>query len=470
MFRISVLKPGFTLDVPATLMGAGFFFLALSGKNVAKSTKSFGKINQVQTEVVPLLINYDVDGIPSVDGHTTKFDGYTVIGNGQSYGPIGVAEPNSVTFRCVISGTKYFELDDNNKTLVADASWQIGKLASAVLEAGFYLPVVPGSSEATVGGCVAADVHGKNGHINGGFGDHLLSLTLYDPTTGKKSVVKPNEQKFAQTIGGYGATGIILDAKIRLKDRPGASMLLGSSCAHSPSQLLEMLDTFAVSSDDVGGWFTVSGNKFFSKVFWAQWSNDTQSQTANKISIPKSLIFKILGYKLWRRLFAWLLVRYIFYFDTRTKILSPHEVFFPLSSLKGWEKFYGASFIERQFLVPIGEGDNTLRHIVKMMKKYRLVSLFSGIKLFKGSRKGIMSFANEGWGISLQYSPTFRDFDNELTQYMIDKNLPEYLAKSQQFTTSFPAGYANHTQWFDLMKKNKVNSTLVNWLASERNR
>ena len=436
---------------------------------MVKITKSFGNINQVQTEVVPLLVNYVVEGVPSVDGHITNFDGYTVVGNSQSYGPIGIAESNSVTFHCVSSGKKYFELDPANKTLVAESSWQIGKLASAVLEAGFYLPVVPGSSEATLGGCVAADVHGKNGHINGGFGDHLLSLTLYDPITSKKNVITPNEPKFAQTIGGYGATGIILDAKIKLKDRPGATMVLGSSCAYSPTQLLEMLNTFAGSSDDVGGWFSVSGNKFFSKVFWAQWSNDTHPQTANKISISKSFIFKILGYKLWRRFFGWLLVRYIFYFDNKTKILSPHEVLFPLSSLKGWEKFYGASFIERQFLVPIEDGDDTVQHIVKMMKKHRLVSLFSGIKLFKGSRRGIMSFANEGWGVSLQYSPAFKNFDYELTQYLIKKNLPEYIAKSQQFTSSFPAGYANYTQWFDLMKKNKVNSTLVNWLASGRN-
>ena len=74
-------------------------------------------------------------------------------------------------------------------------------------------------------------------------------------------------------------------------------------------------------------------------------------------------------------------------------------------------------------------------------------SLFSGIKLFSGKRVGKMSFAQDGFSISIQYSSGEIEFDKAITRYLIDQKLPEYIAKSQSVSSSFPIGYQDYKNW-----------------------
>jgi hypothetical protein len=75
-----------------------------------------------------------------------------------------------------------------------------------------------------------------------------------------------------------------------------------------------------------------------------------------------------------------------------------------------------------------------------------------------------MSFANEGICLSIQYESHLKELDNELTIFLLKQGFPEYIAKIQQTSTSFPTGYKRYKTWFNIAKKNKVDSILMSWL------
>ena len=75
-----------------------------------------------------------------------------------------------------------------------------------------------------------------------------------------------------------------------------------------------------------------------------------------------------------------------------------------------------------------------------------------------------MSFANEGISFAIQYSPAHTAFDQFLTSYMKDNDCPEYIAKIQRLSTSFPAGYPNYKRWFSIAERNNIDSRVLSWL------
>ena len=83
---------------------------------------------------------------------------------------------------------------------------------------GFFLPVTPGTKYVTVGGAIANDIHGKNHHVAGAFGRHVLRFELVR-SDGSRFVCSPieNPEWFAATIGGMGLTGLMTWAEIRLR-------------------------------------------------------------------------------------------------------------------------------------------------------------------------------------------------------------------------------------------------------------
>ncbi|HEV8240578.1 MAG TPA: FAD-binding oxidoreductase [Thermoanaerobaculia bacterium] len=102
-----------------------------------------------------------------------------------------------------------------------EAGITLGKLFAFAAARGLYLPVQPGHPDITVGGCIAADVHGKSPALDGTFRRWVVELTLFHPARGLQTAsAEENAELFELTCGGYGLTGHIVAATLQLRPLP----------------------------------------------------------------------------------------------------------------------------------------------------------------------------------------------------------------------------------------------------------
>lgn len=439
--------------------------LQTSIKNISGG---FGGVSKVSGSVVDIDISSIGISAPRLsESESISFRTYIAAGALQSFGPMAVADSDGVAFRIVRTAGQPIVIDEANYTVIVDSNVSIRDLDSYLRAKGYSFPVMPGAEDASIGGCIAADVHGKNGHKFGSFGDHVVGFSLFDPFSNTSRWVTVDDSDFCWTIGGFGVTGVILIASLKIIQLPGHSLLLRSIKCNSLQSLIDIMIANADSADDIGGWFSPWRDKILGKVFVANWSQTPPIASSQMPAILSSFIFMILGLALWRR-FSSLFLSFYIYIRPEPKFPQiPTHVLFPLAGLVGWNKFFGKSFVERQFVVPLDQGVSAVETVLALLRHHRVHTPLCAVKIFKGSRVGPMSFANEGISFSIQYETRYSVLDAELTAFLKLHSYPEYLAKVQQTSTGFPAGYRQYEQWFALASKNKVNSILINWLRNE---
>lgn len=137
-------------------------------------------------------------------------------GNGRSYGDSCYAESNHVIAMDGLN--RFIEADWASGRIKAEAGVLLADVLSIAVPNGWFVPVTPGTKYVTLGGAIANDVHGKNHHVRGTFGRHVLSFGLSRSDQAAELVCSPtqNEALFAASIGGLGLTGIITWVEFQL--------------------------------------------------------------------------------------------------------------------------------------------------------------------------------------------------------------------------------------------------------------
>lgn len=131
------------------------------------------------------------------------------IGNQRSYSDVCIPVDKTI----IKAPTRIFDFNADKGIIIAGGGATLGQAAKAAK--GWFLPVTPGTRHATVGGCIANDVHGKNHQTAGSFGNHIRAIYLWQ-TGGRRSILYPEHPLFSATIGGLGLTGCIDRAEIQL--------------------------------------------------------------------------------------------------------------------------------------------------------------------------------------------------------------------------------------------------------------
>jgi FAD/FMN-containing dehydrogenase len=137
-------------------------------------------------------------------------------GNGRSYGDSNLNPGGALLLGTQLD--RFIAFDPATGVLRCEGGVLLSTILRLVVPQGWFLPVTPGTQFVTMGGAIANDVHGKNHHLAGSFGNHILQFELLR-SDGSRRTCSPHENAdwYAATIGGLGLTGLITWAEIQLK-------------------------------------------------------------------------------------------------------------------------------------------------------------------------------------------------------------------------------------------------------------
>jgi decaprenylphospho-beta-D-ribofuranose 2-oxidase len=291
-----------------------------------------------------------------------------------------------------------FEADTG--VLDVEAGTRIGEIASLLAPRGWMPAVMPGTGFATIGGCIAQDVHGKNHHHLGSFGQHLLSITLAQH--GKLIEVTPGTPLFRATCGGLGQTGIITAAKIQLIRTLGDVVTVTERRAHNWAEHLAMLDTSEASY--TVGWIdaTATGDALGRGIVEeGETAKGLTKPRANPLKVPidapkwalSNPIVRAFNAAYYHRVPA----------HGRTLVKSLNEFFFPLDKIHDWNRLYGRrGFHQFQCVVPLDRAE-VLRGMVADISGSGLASPLAVLKRMGKGRAGYISFPMEGYTLAIDF-------------------------------------------------------------------
>jgi FAD/FMN-containing dehydrogenase len=291
--------------------------------------------------------------------------------------------------------------------LVCEPGVTLRDIQRLMIPRGWSLPVVPGTQLATVGGAIANDVHGKNHHHAGTFGDHVTALRLLR-TDGETIECGPGQRHdwFAATVGGLGLTGVIAQAELQLRRTPGPWL----DAETLPFRGLEAF--FRLSAESEAGWeHTVSWIDCTSgadvRGLFLRANPTEQSGKRPWRARQKTLPFTP-PVSLVNRLTLRALNEAYYALNKRhagRRIVHYEPFLYPLDGIGQWNRLYGPKgFYQYQCLVPPGPGRQAVRDMLDAIARAGEGSILAVLKTF-GDRTppGLLSFAAPGITLALDF-------------------------------------------------------------------
>jgi decaprenylphospho-beta-D-ribofuranose 2-oxidase len=332
-------------------------------------------------------------------------------GLGRSYGDAAQCGGGTV-----ISNRSLWQLspiDTSSGLVTAGAGVSIDELISVALPAGFFVPVTPGTRQVTVGGAIAADIHGKNHHVDGSFMRHVTSMTLATPT-GMLSVSPDDDPElFWGTAGGMGLTGIVTEATIRL-------IPVDTGYVSVDTERFENLDAImaAMATGDAGYRYSVAwvdcmtsgprlGRGVLTRGDHAPLDALSAKQAGDPLAVPSGPKLAVpftppsgLLNKLSISAFNELWFRKA-PAKRDGEIQSIGSFFHPLDGVSSWNRLHGQrGFLQYQFAVPQQAGD-VVRRAIELLSGAKVPSFLAVLKRFGPADPGPLSFPIEGWTLAL---------------------------------------------------------------------
>ena len=334
-------------------------------------------------------------------------------------------------------------VDSATGTARVGAGVSLDALMRAVLPQGWFVPVTPGTRQVTIGGAVAADIHGKNHHRDGSFCRHVAELTLATPTGVHR--LGPEDELFWATAGGMGLTGILLEATVRLTPVTTTAVVVDTDRTADLDETLSLM-----SSGDAAYRYSVAWIDCLSRGRSLGRAVLTRGDHATVDQLPDRLRRRPLAFDPATRLAAppWapsgalnrLTIRAFneMWFrkaprHERDAVQSLASFFHPLDGVAGWNRLYGRrGFLQYQMVVPFGAED-ALRRVVERLAGADGAPSFLGVlKGFGPADEGHLSFPSPGWTLALDMPvgpPGLAALLDQLDVMVADAGGRVYLAK-----------------------------------------
>jgi decaprenylphospho-beta-D-ribofuranose 2-oxidase len=363
------------------------------------------------------------------------------------------------------------QIDDVAGTVTASAGVSLDDLLDIIVPRGWFVPVTPGTRFVTIGGAIASDIHGKNHHLDGSFGNHVrhLRLMLADTTVVEIGPDRDAELFWA-TVGGMGLTGVIVDATFRLIPIDTSLMSVETRRIDNLDEIMTRMsehdddfrysvawiDMLATGRNLGRGVLTNAEHAIVGEL-------DAKHAGAPLVYAGKQLVTVppvIPAPGVINRLSVAAFNEMWFRKAPRVRegeLQSIAAYFHPLDLVGDWNRVYGrGGFVQYQFVVPLG-AERTLRTVIERISAAALPIFLTVLKRFGPNNPGPLSFPIEGWTLAIDVPARCGGLSQLLAGFdrlVLDAGGRLYLAKDFQTTpTAVRRGYPRLDEWLAVRER-----------------
>jgi decaprenylphospho-beta-D-ribofuranose 2-oxidase len=329
-------------------------------------------------------------------------------GLGRAYGDSALPPRPDVPIAGSRLADRILAFDPESGVIRAEAGLSLLALNAFGFARGFSPPVTPGTQFVTLGGMVAADVHGKNHHVAGCIGAHVRALQV-QVADGRvleiSDAVEP--ELFRATRGGMGLTAHILEVELQLERVPSAWLVCERETAHDLVELVEKLRAagrawpFTVAWADSSRTSGAIGRGFLTKARWATADEAPREKPVfrERISVPFTMPDWLIGrWSVTPFNLAW----YALHARASRGVVHPQGFFYPLDWLRQWNLLYGPSgFTQYQCVLPFETDPLAYERLFEKFVRRCGASPVTVLKDCGPEGKGFLSFPRPGITIAL---------------------------------------------------------------------
>jgi decaprenylphospho-beta-D-ribofuranose 2-oxidase len=352
------------------------------------------------------------------------------------------------------------DVDPQTGEVTCGAGLDLDRLIRGCLPRGWFVPVTPGTRQITVGGAVAADVHGKNHHRDGSIGAHVTRIELVDGS-GEQRSLTPDDELFWATVGGMGLTGVITSVTLRMQPVDSAWIAVDTTRTRGLAATMDALRDGDRTHRYSVAWIDclASGSALGRGVV-------TAGDHLAAADLPARIRERANAFDAKTRLAAppWapshlLSMRQVAAFNSLYHARAPLSAvgvathlapfFHPLDAISGWNRLYGRhGFVQYQFVTP---QDDLVERVLHELQRNRVPVFLAVLKRFGAGNAAPLSFPAAGWTLALDIpasTPGLTEALDALDEQVLATGGRVYLAKDARIRPAVLAAmYPRLDEW-----------------------
>lgn len=401
-------------------------------------------------------------------------------GQGRSYGDAALVRDGLLMLTERLN--RVIAFDEETGILKAESGMTLDEVLRECVPRGWFPPVTPGTKFVSLGGCVAADVHGKNHHRDGTFGAYVRALSMLLADGSRVSCSPSHEAElFWSTIGGMGLTGIITEVELQLIRIESAYVRVQHHRAPDLDASLRLLEDEATDDRYTVAWIDclARGNALGRSVLMrghhasrAELPTDFREPLRIRRRGQRNLPFDFprwvlnsLAMRAFNQLYYWRQGARTVPFVTTCE-----SFFYPLDMIGNWNRMYGRrGFLQYQCVLPTRTAREGLREVLGELARSRRASFLAVLKRFGPEGRGLLSFPMAGYTLSLDLplgDETLFAFLDQLDETVLRHGGRVYLAKDARLKAeTFRAMYPRLREWQQVKRRVDPRSIFTSDLA-----